>query len=155
MAKYNITKIATNVESWERSFRAKWAEEAKAKNDRIIGDGYAERQKADTLSKVEPIDVHVSKIGRNMDALIKRGHAVEVLAEYYPEEDRDKMREIFAEILNQVPDVKQKRGRWVRDVDADLRAPGLRRYFCSCCYKYNDTRSAYCPDCGAYMRAKK
>lgn len=155
MAKYNITKIATDVESWERSFRAKWAEEAKAKNDRIIGDGYAERQKADTLSKVEPIDVHVSKIGHNMDALIKRGHAVEVLADYYPEAERDQMREIFAEILNQVPDVKQKRGHWVRDSEADLRAPGLRRYYCSCCYKYNETRSAYCPDCGAYMRAKK
>lgn len=155
MAKYNITKIATNVESWERSFRAKWSEEAKAKNDRIVGDGYAERQKADTLSKVEPIDVHVSKIGHNMDALIKRGHAVEVLAEYYPEEDRDTMREIFAEILNQVPDVKQKRGRWVRDVEADLRAPGYRRYICSVCSTYYEARPNYCPNCGAYMRSKK
>ena len=100
MAKYNITKIATDVESWERSFRAKWAEEAKAKNDRIIGDGYAERQIADTLSKVEPIDVNVSKIGHN-------------------------------------------------------RAPGLRCYVCSNCAAVTDTRSAYCPNCGASMRAKR
>lgn len=154
MAKYNITKIATNVESWERSFRAKWAEEAKAKNDRIVGNGYAERQIADTLSKVEPIDVKVSKIGHNMDALIKRGDAVDILADYFPE-NRDKWREHFAEILNKVPDVKQKRGKWIRDTDTERTAPGLRRIYCSNCFNYHDTRSAYCPNCGASMRAKK
>lgn len=155
MAKYNITKIATDIESWERSFRAKWAEEAKAKNDRIIGDGYAERQKADTLSKVEPIDVNISKIGRNMDALIKRGDAVEVLVEYYPEAERDNMRRIFADILNKAPEVKQKRGQWYRDSEKELRAPGYRRYICSCCSTYCDSRPNYCPNCGAAMRGKK
>lgn len=143
------------VESWERDFRERWTEEAKKKNDRIIGDGYAERQIADTLSKVPPIDVNISKIGRNMDGLIKRGDAVEVLAEYYPEEDRDTMRQIFADILNKAQEVKQKRGQWYRDSEKNIRAPGLRCYVCSCCSTTNDTCSNYCPNCGAYMRGKK
>lgn len=155
MAKhYNITSAPIYVESWEREFRQRWSEEANAKNDRIVGEGYAERQIADTLSKVEPIDVKVSKIGHNMDALIKRGNAVDVLADYFPE-NRDKWREHFADILNRVPDEKQKRGKWVRDSEANLRAPGLVRYYCTNCFCYNDTRSNYCPNCGASMRAKK
>lgn len=143
------------VESWERDFRERWAEQAKAKNDRIIGAGYAERQIADTLSKVEPIDVHISKIGKNMDALIKRGGAVEALVEYYPEHEKNHMREIFAKVLNQVPEVKQKRGQWYRDSEKDIHAPGLRCYVCSCCSTANDTRSNYCPNCGASMKGKR
>lgn len=143
------------IESWEREIRERWTEEAKKKNDRIIGDGYAERQIADTLSKVEPIDVNISKIGRNMDALIKRGDAVEALVEYYPEEGRDTMRQIFADILNKAPEVKQKRGQWYRDSEKELRAPGYRRYICSCCSTYCDSRPNYCPNCGAAMRGKK
>lgn len=143
-----------NVESWEREFRERWTEKANAKNDRIIGKGYAERQIADTLSKVEPIDVRVTHIGKNMDALIKRGDAVDMLADLFPEHYLS-MRELFAEILDTVPDVKPKRGHWVRDVEAALNAPGLRKLYCSECYSYNDTRSAYCPNCGAYMRAKR
>lgn len=153
--RYNITGIPTNIESWERDIRERWSEEAKAKNDRIIGNGYAERQIADTLSKVEPINVNVSKIGKNMDALIRRGDAVEALAVYYPEEERDKMREIFADILNDAPEVKQKRGSWIRDSEKQLSAPGLYRYFCSCCSSYHDARPNYCPNCGAYMRSKR
>lgn len=155
MANYIKYGPPVYVESWERDFRERWTEEAKAKNDRIIGDGYAERQIADTLSRVEPIDVNISKIGRNLDALIKRGDAVEVLAGYYPEEERDQMREIFADILNKAPDVKQKRGQWYRDSEKELRAPGYRRYVCSCCSTINDTRSNYCPNCGAFMKGKK
>lgn len=143
-----------NVESWEREFRERWTEKANAKNDRIIGKCYAERQIADTLSKVEPIDVRVTHIGKNMDALIKRGDAVDMLADLFPEHYLS-MRELFAEILDTVPDVKPKRGHWVRDVEAALNAPGLRKLYCSECYSYNDTRSAYCPNCGAYMRAKR
>ena len=143
-----------DVESWERKFRERWTEKANAKNDRIIGKGYAERQIADTLSKVEPIDVRVTHIGKNMDALIKRGDAVDTLADLFPEHYLS-MRELFAEILDTVPDVKPKHGHWVRDVEAALNAPGLRKLYCSECYSYNDTRSTYCPNCGAYMRTKR
>lgn len=80
MAYYIKHGNVENVESWEREFRAAWEEEAKKKNDRIVGEGYAERQIADTLSKVEPIDVRVSMIGPNMNAYIKRGDAVDILA---------------------------------------------------------------------------
>lgn len=154
MSNYIKYGAPTYIESWERSFRERWSAEAKAKNDRIVGAGYAERQIADTLSKVEPIDVHVSKIGKNMDGLIKRGHAVEALADHFPE-DRDKWREIFADALKDVPEVKQKHGQWIRDNLIDKRAPGLRRYFCTCCSTYYDSRPNYCPNCGAAMRGKK
>lgn len=156
MAKrYNITGVPINLESWEQEFRKRWTEEAQAKNDHIVGDGYAERQKADTLSKVKPINLHIPQIGKNMDALIKRGDAVEKLAGYFPECERNEWREKFAAILNQVPSVKRERGSWIRDADTDKRAPGLHRYFCSHCSTYNDTRSPYCPNCGAYMRSKR
>ena len=152
--KYTVTSTPTYIESWERDIKLRWTEKAKAKNDRIVGKGYAERQIADTLSKVEPIDVKVSKIGHNMDALIRRGDAVDVLADFFPDH-RDEWREHFAELLNAVPDVKQKRGQWIRDRETTERAPGLHRYFCSNCFNYHDTRSPYCPNCGAYMRAKR
>lgn len=153
---YNIKHgNVENVESWERHFRDAWTEEAKKKNDRIIGEGYAERQIADTLSKVEPIDVRVSMIGPNMNAYIKRGDAVDILAEYFPLSEREEWREHFAEILNRCPDVKQKRGSWIRDRETSLRAPGLNSFFCSWCSTYNDTRTLYCPHCGALMRGKR
>lgn len=146
---------AADVGSWENRFRERWAEKAKEKNDRIIGDGYAERQIANTLSKVEPIDVRVSMIGPNMNAYIKRGDAVDILTEYFPETEREKWREHFAEILDRCPDVKQKRGSWIRDHETSLRAPGLNSFFCSCCSTYNDTRTRYCLHCGALMKGKK
>lgn len=154
MAKKSYRKIEapTDVESYERHIVRERAERVTAKNDRIVGAGYAERQIADTLSKVKPIDVHISRVvGKNMEGLIKRGRAVETLAAYFPE-DRAKWIEIFAAILEGVPEVKAKRGQWIRDADKELRAPGLHQYFCSCCYNYNDTRSPYCPNCGASMR---
>lgn len=156
--RYNMTGIPSNIESWERDIRERWSEQAKAKNDRIIGDGYADRQIADTLSKVEPIDVRVSKVGRNLDALIKRGDAVEALVEHFkcPDVNENELRSLFADILNKAPDVKQKRGSWIRDSEKALSAPGLRRYWCSCCSSYNDdARPNYCPNCGAYMRSKR
>lgn len=156
MAKeYSKHDAITDLNYWEREFIKRWTERANAKNDRIIGEGYADRQIADTLSKVEPIDVHISKIGKNMDALIKRGHAVEILADYFPE-NRAEMIETFAAILDQIPEVntKERRGQWIRDHDLTLRAPGLQRFFCSCCYNYHDTRSNYCPNCGANMKRR-
>jgi len=155
MAKgYTKHGAATDLASWERDFRERWTAKANAKNDRIIGKGYAERQIADTLSKVKPIDVNVTRIGKNMKSLIVRGDAVDTLAELFPENYRS-MRELFAEILDTVPEVKPKRGHWVRDVEAALNAPGLRKLYCSECYTYNDTRSPYCPNCGAAMRGKR
>lgn len=43
----------TQKREWE--IAQDWTERARKKNDRIIGEGYAERQVADTLSKVEKI----------------------------------------------------------------------------------------------------
>jgi len=150
-----MTQTPMNLENYERRIKEEWEERAKAKNDRIVGEGYAERQIAATLSQVEPIDLHVSKIGKNMEDLVKRGHVVDALADSF-EGDRDEWREFFAEILADVPEVKTaKHGKWVRDMDLQHRAPGLYQFFCSCCYSWHDTRSPFCPNCGANMRGKK
>ena len=156
MAKrYNITGTPKYLERYEQEIKERWTEEANAKNDRIIGAGYAERQIADTLSKVEPIDVNVSRIGKGRDDLVKRGAVVDALADSF-EGDRDSWRELFAELIADVPEVKLgKRGQWIRDTDLEHRAPGLNQFFCSSCYSYNDTRTNYCPHCGASMRGKK
>ena len=158
MAKqYNITGTPTNIDGWERTIRERWTEQAKAKNDRIVGEGYADRQIADTLSKVEPIDTYISRIGKNMEDLVKRGHVVEAIASYFATvNDLEEWREWAAEIVADVPEVKTTpRGHWIRDTDLNKRAPGLIRYFCSCCSTFNDTRSNYCPNCGASMKGKK
>ena len=158
MAKlYNVTKTPTNLDRYEKESIRERAEIVNAKNDRIVGAGYAERQIADTLSKVEPIDVHVSKIGHNMEDLVKRGHVVEAIAKYFATvEDLDEWREWAAEIVADVPKVKTTpRGHCIRDTDLNKRAPGLIRYFCSCCSTYNDTRSNYCPNCGASRKGKR
>ena len=52
--KYNIV-IKTDVEAEEYRIRKEAIERAK-KNDRIIAEGYADRQMADTLSRVEKIN---------------------------------------------------------------------------------------------------
>lgn len=47
--------VHTNAQKREWEIAQDWTERARKKNDRIIGEGYAERQIADTLSKVEKI----------------------------------------------------------------------------------------------------
>lgn len=47
--------VHTNTQTREWKIAQDWTERARKKNDRIIGKGYAERQIADTLSKVEKI----------------------------------------------------------------------------------------------------
>ena len=47
--------VHTNTQKREYEIAQDWTERARKKNDRIIGKGYAERQIADTLSKVEKI----------------------------------------------------------------------------------------------------
>ena len=44
----------TRAREWEIAQQR--TERVTRKNDRIVGEGYAERQIADTLSKVEPIN---------------------------------------------------------------------------------------------------
>lgn len=44
-----------NIRAREWEIAAERTERVKKKNDRIVGEGYAERQIADTLSKVEKI----------------------------------------------------------------------------------------------------
>ena len=50
-----VWDVHTDINNRELEIRKEWMEHAPAKNDSIIGAGYAERQKADTLSKVEKI----------------------------------------------------------------------------------------------------
>lgn len=45
-----------NAQKREWEIAQKRTERVTRKNDRIVGEGYAERQIADTLSKVEPIN---------------------------------------------------------------------------------------------------
>ena len=45
----------TDVDQREFEIKTEWMKHAPEKNDRIVGEGYADRQKADTLSKVEKI----------------------------------------------------------------------------------------------------
>lgn len=151
--KYNITTAPRDIDSMERSIRERWTEQARAKNDRIIGNGYAERQIADTLSKVEPIDVNISKVVRKRDDLVKRGHVIDALAATF--ENSETMKGVFSALLEDVPGIKPNRAKWVRDTDTARRAPGLRRFFCSGCYCYNDTCTPYCPNCGASMRRNR
>lgn len=47
--------VHTYTQKREWKIAQDWTERARKKNDRIIGEGYAERQIADTLSKVEKI----------------------------------------------------------------------------------------------------
>ena len=47
--------VYTDVDQREFEIKTEWMKHAPDKNDRIVGDGYADRQKADTLSKVEKI----------------------------------------------------------------------------------------------------
>ncbi len=61
----NITKsgrpvgVFTDIEKREFFIKEKWTEHAKKKNDRIVGTGYAERQIADTLSKVGKVNTEL------------------------------------------------------------------------------------------------
>ena len=51
--------VFTDIERREFSIKKKWTEHATKKNDRIVGDGYAERQIADTLSKVGKVNTEL------------------------------------------------------------------------------------------------
>lgn len=48
-----------NLTSWEQHFKSKWTKRATAKNDRIKGEGYAERQKQRTLELVGKVKVEL------------------------------------------------------------------------------------------------
>ena len=47
--------VVTSTVRREWEIMQEWTERASKKNDRIIGEGYAERQIKDTLSRVEKI----------------------------------------------------------------------------------------------------
>ena len=47
--------VYTDIDKREFEIKKEWMQHAPANNDNIVGDGYADRQKADTLSKVEKI----------------------------------------------------------------------------------------------------
>ena len=148
--RYNITGTPTNYTSYELSFKKRWTKRATEKNDRIVAAGYAERQIADTLSKADPIDLNINtKKAPDLSELIEKRAAVEAIAGKLAEapEELDMFIEITADILADVPGTKPKRGEWIREA--------FDCYYCNNCYKPNETRTAYCPNCGAAMKVKK
>ena len=48
--------VHTDIEKREFIIKEEWRKHAEKKNERIIGNGYAERQVADTLSKVGKVN---------------------------------------------------------------------------------------------------
>lgn len=148
--RYYVTGTPTNDDAYERALRKRWTKEATEKNDRIVGAGYAERQIADTLSKTEPIDLNIkTKKAPDLSELIEKRAAVEAIAGKLAEapEELDMFIEITADILADVPGTKPKRGEWIRET--------FNSYYCNNCYKPNETRTAYCPNCGATMKVKR
>ncbi len=61
----NLTKsgrpggVFGDIENREFFIKKKWTEHANKKNERIVGVGYAERQIADTLSKVGKVNTEL------------------------------------------------------------------------------------------------
>ena len=51
--------VVTNIGQREIEIKKEWSEHAKKKNERIIGNGYAERQVADTLSKAGKVNTEL------------------------------------------------------------------------------------------------
>ena len=48
--------VFTDIERREFLIKKEWTERATEKNNRIVGDGYAERQVADSLSKAGKVN---------------------------------------------------------------------------------------------------
>ena len=44
--------VISDIENREFEIKKEWSKHAEEKNERIVGNGYAERQVADTLSRV-------------------------------------------------------------------------------------------------------
>lgn len=51
--------VFTDIEKREYVIKEEWSKHAEEKNDRIVGAGYAERQMADTLSKVGKVNTEL------------------------------------------------------------------------------------------------
>lgn len=51
--------VFTDIEKRESFIRTKWTEHATKKNDNIVGDGYAERQIADSLAKAGKVNTEL------------------------------------------------------------------------------------------------
>lgn len=51
--------VYSEYTAMESRIRKEATERARLKDERLIGEGYAERQIADTLSKVEPINTKI------------------------------------------------------------------------------------------------
>ena len=51
--------VFTDIDNREFKIKKEWAKHAEEKNERIVGNGYAERQIADTLSKVGKINTEL------------------------------------------------------------------------------------------------
>lgn len=51
--------VYSEYTAMESRIRKEATERARLKDERLIGEGYAERQMADTLSKVEPINTKI------------------------------------------------------------------------------------------------
>ena len=51
--------IITDIVKREFEIKKEWSERAEKKNERIVGNGYAERQVADTLSRVGKVNTEL------------------------------------------------------------------------------------------------
>ena len=51
--------VFTDIENREFVIKKKWTKHAHKKNGRIVGNGYAERQIADTLSRVGKVNTEL------------------------------------------------------------------------------------------------
>ena len=56
-------------------------------------------------------------------------------------------------MLNEAPIIEPKRGEWIRSSDIDI-AWGSKVYTCSNCGHKRNSKTNFCPNCGADMRGK-
>lgn len=55
-ASSRLDGVFTDIDKREFEIKKEWSEHAAKKNDSIVGNGYAERQVADTLSRVGKVN---------------------------------------------------------------------------------------------------
>lgn len=51
--------VITDIDNREFEIKKEWSKHAEKKNERIVGNGYAERQIADTLSKAGKVNTEL------------------------------------------------------------------------------------------------
>lgn len=81
------------------------------------------------------------------DDLISRKAAIEIAGDRIGND-------YIVRMIRKLPSLqpKEKSGEWTEVYDADEDPFFRRKFYCSCCYKWNTYgQSDYCPHCGAKM----